>query len=74
MQRKNWIILAFVAVFLSAAIFLLGSSPAVVAEKPTCCKKITPDAPECADKSGNSSEMVNETLSRQFIFITPSVY
>ncbi len=74
MQRKYWLILAFVALFLTAGIFLPGSSPAAVNENPTCCKKNTPATPECVDKGGNSSEMVNETLSRQFIFITSPVY
>ncbi len=75
MQKKNWILISCIAIFLVAGLLALRSASAAPpensAEKSTCCKKTSPS---CTEKSNSPVETPPESLSRQFIFITNPVY
>lgn len=75
MQKKNWILIGGIAIFLFAGLLALRSASAAApensAEKSTCCKKTSPI---CTEKSNSPVETPPESLSRQFIILLTPVH
>jgi hypothetical protein len=67
MQKKNWVILGIIVAVLTVSPFILHSKPAPASENSTCCKKT---GQPCTKTNNNTGEMLPESLSRQFIFMT----
>lgn len=72
MKKINLLFLTAVVVALTTALISLTSSASdgKKIETPTCCKKKTQECGTENRKSG-SGELIMETMSRQFISISP---
>jgi hypothetical protein len=77
MKKKNWILSGMAAILVAASFLIIGfSSHASVSsqkDKPTCCCQKKGKCDDKANSSG-SGETILDNLSRQFLFISPSVY
>ncbi|MBK7561743.1 MAG: hypothetical protein IPP43_08110 [Chitinophagaceae bacterium] len=72
MRKKNWTLFGITAVLLAISLIAFRPSPGNTTEKPTCCKKMN----ECSqkEKKAAADDILLESLSRQFIAISPLVY
>jgi len=71
MQKRTLFSLILISVLLvTGYLLLISSTPVEKKENPTCCKQTLKECqPE--NKTNSSGEMIIETLSRQFISVTP---
>jgi hypothetical protein len=80
MKKKNWVFFAITAVLLALSLIAFRPSTPVAVESggsmsmPTCCKKSGKCTGTQKDNKSIPNQFYPESLSQQFIFISPSVY
>ncbi len=73
MQKRSWIFLSLAAVTVTAGLLLAGtpaSEPAVKKSDNSCCKVKVQDCIK-KQKANTSGKMIMESLSTQFLLISP---